>query len=54
MVLDAATVRNLELLEPLFVGEKREATLISVLDRDLHRHGRPTAAPASAAAVRGS
>jgi DNA mismatch repair protein MutS len=32
MVLDAATVRNLELLEPLFVGEKHEATLISVLD----------------------
>jgi len=32
MVLDASTVRNLELLEPLFVGEKHEATLISVLD----------------------
>jgi DNA mismatch repair protein MutS len=32
MVLDATTVRNLELLEPLFVGEKHEATLISVLD----------------------
>jgi len=32
MVLDATTVRNLELLEPLFVGEKYEATLISVLD----------------------
>lgn len=32
MVLDAATVRNLELLEPLFAGESREATLIHVLD----------------------
>jgi DNA mismatch repair protein MutS len=32
MVLDAATVRNLELLEPLFAGESREATLIYVLD----------------------
>ena len=32
MVLDATTVRNLELLEPLFAGEKHEATLISVLD----------------------
>jgi DNA mismatch repair protein MutS len=32
MVLDAATVRNLELFEPLFAGESREATLISVLD----------------------
>jgi DNA mismatch repair protein MutS len=33
MVLDAATVRNLELLEPLFAGESREATLIHVLDK---------------------
>ncbi len=33
MVLDASTVRNLELLEPLFAGEKHEATLISVLDQ---------------------
>jgi DNA mismatch repair protein MutS len=33
MVLDAATVRNLELLEPLFAGERREATLIHVLDK---------------------
>ncbi len=32
MVLDAATVRNLELLEPLFAGESRSATLIHVLD----------------------
>jgi DNA mismatch repair protein MutS len=33
MVLDAATVRNLELVEPLFAGESRESTLISVLDK---------------------
>ena len=32
MVLDAVTVRNLELLEPLFAGESRESTLIHVLD----------------------
>jgi len=33
LVLDAATVRNLELVEPLFAGETREATLIHVLDK---------------------
>jgi DNA mismatch repair protein MutS len=33
MVLDAATVRNLELLEPLFAGERRDSTLIYVLDK---------------------
>jgi DNA mismatch repair protein MutS len=33
MVLDAATVRNLELVEPLFAGESKEATLINVLDK---------------------
>jgi DNA mismatch repair protein MutS len=33
LVLDAATVRNLELVEPLFAGESREATLIHVLDK---------------------
>jgi DNA mismatch repair protein MutS len=33
MVLDAATVRNLELLEPLFAGESKEATLIYILDK---------------------
>ena len=33
MVLDAATVRNLELVEPLFAGETREATLVHVLDK---------------------
>jgi DNA mismatch repair protein MutS len=33
LVLDATTVRNLELVEPLFAGESKEATLIHVLDR---------------------
>ena len=33
MVLDATTVRNLELVEPLFAGESKESTLLSVLDR---------------------
>lgn len=32
MILDAVTVRNLELLEPLFAGERKDSTLISVLD----------------------
>ncbi len=33
MVLDAATVRNLELVEPLFAGERRDSTLIYMLDQ---------------------
>jgi DNA mismatch repair protein MutS len=33
MVLDATTVRNLELVEPLFAGERRDSTLIYVLDK---------------------
>src|ERR1700676_441061 len=33
MILDAVTVRNLELLEPLFAGESKESTLIHVLDQ---------------------
>ncbi|MBV8513920.1 MAG: DNA mismatch repair protein MutS, partial [Acidobacteria bacterium] len=33
MMLDAATVRNLELVDPLFAGESREATLIHILDK---------------------
>ncbi|MBM3786493.1 MAG: DNA mismatch repair protein MutS [Acidobacteria bacterium] len=32
MVLDAVTVRNLELVDPMFAGESRESTLVSVLD----------------------
>lgn len=32
MILDAVTVRNLELLEPLFAGERKDSTLIHVLD----------------------
>src|SRR5215467_8241570 len=33
LVLDATTVRNLELVEPLFAGESKETTLLNVLDR---------------------
>ncbi len=33
MVLDGSTVRNLELVEPLFAGESKESTLLSVLDK---------------------
>ncbi len=33
MILDAVTVRNLELLEPLFAGERKDSTLIHVLDQ---------------------
>lgn len=33
MVLDAVSVRNLELVDPLFAGESRESTLVSVLDQ---------------------
>ena len=33
MILDAVTVRNLELLEPLFAGETKESTLVHVLDQ---------------------
>ena len=33
MVLDAVSIRNLELVDPLFAGESRESTLVSVLDQ---------------------
>jgi DNA mismatch repair protein MutS len=33
MVLDATTIRNLELVEPLFAGESKESTLLNMLDR---------------------
>lgn len=33
LVLDAATVRNLELVEPLFAGERKDSTLIYTLDK---------------------
>ena len=54
MVLDAVTVRNLELVEPLFAadaGGAEQATLLGVLDQTADRHGRPPAAPAPAAAL---
>jgi DNA mismatch repair protein MutS len=55
MILDAVTVRNLELVEPLFAGESKEVTLLSVLDQTLTGMGgrllrarllRPALAPA--------
>ncbi|HWZ33924.1 MAG TPA: DNA mismatch repair protein MutS [Bryobacteraceae bacterium] len=33
LVLDSTTIRNLELVEPLFAGESKESTLLNVLDR---------------------
>jgi DNA mismatch repair protein MutS len=33
MILDAVTVRNLELIEPLFAGERKDSTLAYVLDQ---------------------
>src|SRR5579863_5204983 len=33
LVLDSTTVRNLELIEPLFAGESKDSTLLHVLDR---------------------
>jgi DNA mismatch repair protein MutS len=33
MLLDTVTVRNLELVEPLFAGERTDATLLNVLDQ---------------------
>jgi DNA mismatch repair protein MutS len=35
MMLDSVTVRNLELVEPLFAGEQRDATLIRVIDETM-------------------
>jgi len=33
MLLDSVTIRNLELVEPLFAGESKEVTLLAVLDQ---------------------
>jgi DNA mismatch repair protein MutS len=33
LILDATTVRNLELVEPLYAGESKDSTLLYVLDR---------------------
>ena len=49
MILDAVTVRNLELLEPLFAGERKDSTLVSVLDLNCDGHGRASAAAPPAA-----
>jgi hypothetical protein len=49
MVLDAVTVRNLELVEPLFAGDAARSTLLGVLDQT--RTGMGGAAAAAAAAA---
>ena len=59
MVLDAVTVRNLELTEPVFAadvdaaGGAAQATLLGVLDQTRTGHGRAAAAAAAAAAIDG-
>ncbi len=50
LVLDATTVRNLELVEPLFAGESKESTLLHVLDRTRTGMGGRLLAPPSARA----
>ena len=35
MVLDGVTVRNLEIVEPLFQGDRKDSTLLNVLDQSL-------------------
>jgi DNA mismatch repair protein MutS len=35
LVLDAVTVRNLELVEPLFAGERKDSTLLWVIDQSV-------------------
>ena len=51
MVLDAVTVRNLELLEPLFAGESARVHANPRAGSNVDRHGWPSAAPSPAAAV---
>ena len=56
MVLDAVTVRNLELVEPMFAADAASGAaqrLLAVLDQTADRHGRASAAPAAAAPVAG-
>ena len=57
MVLDAVTVRNLELVEPMFAadaGARKRSDSARRARSDADRHGRPAAAAAAAAAVAGS
>ena len=54
LVLDAVTVRNLELVEPLFAGESKRVHAARGAGPDRHRNGRSFAAPASAAACDGT
>ena len=57
MVLDGVTVRNLELVEPIFAadagGLQNQATVLAVHRSDPHRHGRASVAPAPAAPFHG-
>ncbi len=51
MILDAVTVRNLELLEPLFAGESQGIDVDPRARSNLHRDGWPAVAQPAAAAV---
>ena len=51
LVLDAVTVRNLELIEPLFAGTDAGVTLFRCARCDRHAHGQAPAARLDAAAV---
>ena len=50
-MLDAVTVRNLELIEPLFAGADAGVTLVPLDRRDGHSHGQTAAALVDAASV---
>ena len=54
LVLDAVTVRNLELIEPLFAGTDAGVTLFRSMDCRGYAHGQTIAARLAAAAVAGS
>ena len=50
LVLDAVSVRNLELVEPLFSGESAQTTLFYTLDACVNADGQAAAAGYAAAA----
>ncbi len=50
LVLDAVTVRNLELVEPLFANTGNEVTLFRALDATAYAHGQTSAARMDATA----
>ncbi len=51
LVLDAVTVRNLELIEPLFAGADAGVTLFRSIDCSRDAHGQAVAAGLAAAAI---